>query len=84
VLDLLCTLLRKTKNHQSDEFIKIIDTFPIILNYVYKSEDMFLLLHGTAALRTFIHIGSEEIKNKVPKKDIIECAKKLLLPTTNE
>lgn len=57
VLDLLCTLLKKTKNKQSDEFKKIMDSFPRLLEYVHKSEDTFLLLHGTSALRTFIHLG---------------------------
>jgi hypothetical protein len=45
---------------------------------------MFLLLHGTAALRTFIHIGHRDILKKITSKEVIECAKKLLLPTTNE
>jgi hypothetical protein len=45
---------------------------------------MFLLTHGTSALRTFIHLGSEEILKRVQTKDIIDVAKKLLLPTTNE
>jgi hypothetical protein len=57
VIDLLCTLLKKTKNHQGDDFRKIIDTFPKLLEYVLKSEDMFLLLHGTTALKTFINLG---------------------------
>jgi len=84
VLDLLCTLLKKTKNHQSAEYQKIIDVFPALLQYVFKSEDMFLILHGTSALRTFIHIGSKDILKKVTPKEIIEVAKKLLLPATNE
>ena len=52
--------------------------------YVNKSEDMFLLLHGTLALKTFIHIAHQEVLQIVSAKDIIEVAKKLLLPTTNE
>lgn len=56
-IDLLCTLLKKTKNHMSEEYNKVIDVFPALLKYVLKTEDMFLLLHGTSALRTFIHIG---------------------------
>lgn len=63
--DLLCTLLRKTKDKQSADFAKIIDVFPKLLEYVHKSEDMFLLLHGTAALKTFIHLGSKEILKRV-------------------
>jgi hypothetical protein len=64
--------------------VKVVDVFPQLMQYVLKSDDMFLLLHGTSALRTFIHIAHQEIKKKVPAKDIIEVAKKLLLPTTNE
>ena len=45
---------------------------------------MFLLLHGTSALKTFIHISHKEILKKVAPKDVIDVAKKLLLPTTNE
>ena len=58
--------------------------FPKLLEYVLKSEDMFLLLHGTSALRTFIHLGHEQILKICPAKDMIEVAKKLLSPTTNE
>lgn len=86
VVDLLCTLLRKTNkdNRESADFQKILEVFPRILDYVYKSEDMFLLLHGTAALKTFIHLGAQEILKKTQPKEIIEVAKKLLSPTTNE
>ena len=84
MLELLCTLLKKTTNHSSDEYNKILDVFPALLNYVNKSEDMFLLLHGTSALRTFIHIGHKDILKRSSAKDIIETAKKLLQPTTNE
>eukprot|EP00347_Sterkiella_histriomuscorum_P024270 403331713 len=84
VIDLLCTLLRKTKDKDSTDFQKITDVFPKLLDYVNKSEDMFLLLHGTAALKTFIHLGSQEILKKTQPKEIIEVAKKLLSPTTNE
>lgn len=86
MVDLLCTLLRKTNkdNKESPDFQKILEVFPRILDYVYKSEDMFLLLHGTAALKTFIHLGAQEILKKTSPKEIIEVAKKLLSPTTNE
>lgn len=84
VIDLLCTMLKKTNDRQSPDFHKIIECFPKLLEYVNKSEDMFLLLHGTSALRTFIHLGHEEILKLVPPKDMIEVAKKLLSPTTNE
>jgi hypothetical protein len=84
VIDLLCTLLRKTKDRQSAEFARIIEVFPKLLAYVHKSEDMFLLLHGTAALKTFIHLGHEQILKVCPPKDMIETAKRLLNPLTNE
>lgn len=61
-----------------EDFSIIIDTFPKILEYVRKSEDMFLLLHGTAALKTFIHLGHKEILKIVSPKEVIEVAKKLL------
>jgi len=54
------------------------------MQYVAKSDDMFLLLHGTAALRTFIHIAHKEILKIVSPKEIIDVAKKLLLPATTE
>jgi hypothetical protein len=57
VLDLLCTLLKKTKEKNSEDFKKITDVFPKLLEYVLKSEDMFLLLYGTTALKTFVHLG---------------------------
>jgi hypothetical protein len=45
---------------------------------------MFLLLNGTSALRTFIHIGHTDIKKMCTTKDIVDVAKKLLQPQTNE
>lgn len=45
---------------------------------------MFLLLNGTSTLRTFIHLGHLEVLKRSSPKDIIEVAKKLLLPSTNE
>ena len=46
------------KNSKSDEDrAKVIEVFPQILNYVEKSEDMFLLLNGTQTLKTFIYLG---------------------------
>ncbi len=56
-MDLLCTLLKKTKDKTSPEFGKIMDVFPKLLNYVHKSDDMFLLLNGVSTLRTFINLG---------------------------
>ena len=49
-----------------------------------KSEDMFLLLHGTVAIKNFIFIGHKEILKIVDAENIIEVAKKLLSPQTNE
>lgn len=60
------------------------DAFPQILEYVNKSEDMFLLLYGTSALRTFIHLAHQEILKRVSSKEIVAVAKKLLSPTINE
>ena len=56
-MDLLCTLLKKTSDKESESFAKIIETFPKVLDYVYKSEDMFLLLYGTQTLKTFFYLG---------------------------
>jgi len=53
VLDLLCTLLKNAKTEEDQE--KIVAVFPQLLNYVDRSDDMFLLLNGTTALKTFIH-----------------------------
>jgi hypothetical protein len=84
VMDLLCTLLKRTKDKASPEFAKIIDVFPKLLSYVHKTDDMFLLLNGTSTLRTFINIGQAEILKRSTAKDIVDVAKKLLLPSTNE
>jgi len=60
-MDLLSTLLKRTKDKTSPEFVKIISLFPKLLEYVNKSDDMFLLLNGTSTLRTFINLGHQEI-----------------------
>ena len=84
VMDLLCILLKRT-NKSTPEFGKILDVFPKLLNYVQKSDDMFLLLNGLSTLRTFINLGQGvEIKKRSNAKEIIDFAKKMLLPTTNE
>ena len=80
VLDLLCTLLKKTKGKKQEDFVKIIEVFPQLLEYIRKSDDMFLLLHGTSTLKTFIHQGHQEILKICQPKEIIEVAKKLLSP----
>lgn len=45
---------------------------------------MFLLLHGTTALKNFIFVGHTEILKIVDAAKIIEVSKKLLSPLTNE
>ena len=56
VLDLLCAILKQAKTDENRR--KIVEIFPILLDYIYKSEDMFLLLQGTTTLKTFISIAS--------------------------
>lgn len=84
VMDLLNTLLKRTKDKSSPEFGRIMDLFPRLLQYVLKSDDMFLLLNGTSTLRTFINLGHVEILKRSTPKDMIDVAKKLLQPSTNE
>ena len=45
---------------------------------------MFLLMQGTATLKTFIHFAAPQIKEVSTPEQIIEVAKKLLDPKTNE
>jgi len=45
---------------------------------------MFLLLHGTTALKNFIFLGNEEILEICEPSKVVEVAKRLLQPTTNE
>ena len=81
VLDLLCTLLKRTdREKHPEEFGKIIGVFPQLLNFVKKSEDMFLLLHGTTAIKNFIFVGHVEILKITDADQIIAVAKKLLSP----
>ena len=80
VLDLLCTLLKKSKGKGQEHFNKIIEVFPQLMDYIKRSDDMFLLLHGTNTLKTFIHQGHQEILKISNPKEIIEVAKKLLSP----
>jgi hypothetical protein len=54
-------LKKSKKSKNADDLTKVIATFPKILEYVQKSDDMFLLLHGTTTLKTFIHQGHVEI-----------------------
>ena len=58
VLDLLTTLLKKTDREKyPEDFTKIVAVFPQLMGFVKKSEDVFLLLHGTTALKNFIFLG---------------------------
>ena len=57
---------------------------PNLLTFIEKSEDMFLLLHGTTALKTFIHQASPHVLKVVSPDRIIAICKKLLSPQTNE
>lgn len=81
VLDLLTTLLRKTdREKHGEDFKKIVAVFPQLMNFVKKSEDVFLLLHGTTALKNFIFIGHQEILLIVETQEIINVATRLLSP----
>jgi hypothetical protein len=82
VLDLLCAILKQAKTDENRR--KIVDIFPNLLDYIYKSEDMFLLLQGTTTLKTFISIASTLVLEKVTPDQIIVVTKKLLDPKTNE
>jgi hypothetical protein len=74
-------LLKKTdKSKHPEEFGKIIKVFPQLINFVLKSEDMFLLLHGTSAIKNFIFVGHVEILQITTADSIIVVAKKLLSP----
>ena len=85
VLDLLCTLLKKTdRETHINDFNKIIAVFPQLLSFVQRSDDMFLHLHGTTALKNFIFCGHKEILEICDVDSIINVSKKLLSPTTNE
>ena len=69
VLDLLCSLLKYTKT--DDDFEKIVAVFPQLLSFIERSEDMFLLLHGTTALKTFIHLAHVHVLKLVSPDRII-------------
>lgn len=82
-LDILCRVLKKT-DPESEEHSNVIDIFPVLLQIALESEDIFLLLHSTSCLRTFIAISHEKIKERKVGKQILEVAKKMLRPSTNE
>ena len=82
-LDILWRLLKKT-DPESQEHNAVIDIFPLLVDIALESEDVFLLLHTTSCLRTFIAISHEKIKQLKITKRILEVAKKMLKPETNE
>lgn len=82
VLDLLCTLLKKAQSEE--ERGKVVAVFPELVGYMEKSDDMFLLLNGTTALKTFIHLAHTQILQVVPPAKIISLCKRLLQPSCNE
>ena len=85
VLDLLTTLLKKTdREKHAEDFCKIVAVFPQLLGFVKKSEDVFLLLHGTTALKNFIFLGHQEILKIVETQEVINVATRLLSPSMNE
>ena len=76
-LDILCRLLKKT-DPESQEHVALIEIFPILLQIALESQDVYLLLHTTSTLRTFIAVSHEKIKEKkVTKKKIIKEVKKV-------
>lgn len=46
-----------------------------------KSDDLFFILHGTAAMRTYIHFAAKEVKKVSSKQEIKDCTTRLLSPT---
>jgi hypothetical protein len=54
------------------------------MSYVERSDDMFLLLNGTIAIKTFIHLAHKQILELVANEKIISLCKRLLSPSCNE
>lgn len=48
------------------------------MGYVEKSDDMFLLMHGTTAIKTFVHLAHKKILEIVPPEKIVNLCKRLL------
>lgn len=82
VLDLLCSFLKLAQS--DEERVKVAAVFPELLSYIERSDDMFLLLNGTTALKTFIHLAHKQILELVPSERIIALCKRLLQPSCNE
>ena len=81
----MTTLLKKTdREKHGDDFVKIVAVFPQLMGFVKKSEDVFLLMHGTNAMKNFIFLGHQEILKIVETQEIISVATRLLSPSMNE
>jgi hypothetical protein len=74
--------LKSTKDNEEKK--KVVMIFPHLIEYLNASDDMFLLLHGTTTMKTFIHSAAAQIKEICGSDAIISVAKKLLDPKTNE
>ena len=83
MLDLLSTLLKKTDKNKP-EFDKIIEIFPKLIEYIKTSDDMFLLLHGTMAIKNFIFYGHEAVLKVSSVNTLLDTTKRLLSPQRNE
>ena len=64
--------------------MKIIELFPQLMGMVKKSEDMFLLLHGTATIKNFIFTAGKEILKVSNVDEIVSTVNRLLQPDINE
>lgn len=82
VLDLLCSLLKKASSVEDRSHIASV--FPDLISYVERSDDMFLLLHGTTTLKTFINLAHKQILEIFPGEKIVGLCKRLLQPSCNE
>lgn len=76
VLDLLCCFLKLAQN--DEERAKMAEVIPNLVSFLERSDDMFLLLNGTTALKTFIHLAHKQVLNHVPSERIIALTKRLL------
>jgi len=54
------------------------------MGFIERSDDMFLLLNGTTALKTFINVAHKQILDLIPPEKIINLCKRLLSPACNE
>lgn len=82
-LDILCILLRTT-DPSSEEHLSLLEVFPELLKLSLLSNDIYLLLHATSTMRTFIRLSSNKIKEMGITEEILKLARKMLKPETNE